>query len=110
MQGEDMKHSKPRFFVREDTLFMDGKPVHVARSLILICLVADGYPDLPETPIRLGTALRILRLKRSQVFLEKLEEDEVSLSTMYELDEAGGAELTRGNEHPRSSRRKPQDN
>ncbi len=105
-----MKHSKPRFFVKEDTLFMDGKPLHVARSLILICLVADGYPDLPETPIREGTARRILRLKRSQAFLEKLQIDDVDLSTLYEEDEEGWAEPSNGNGNPPHFPRKPQNN
>ena len=105
-----MKPTKPLFVVKKDTLFMDGKRVDVARSLVLICLAADGYPDLPVTPIREGTARRILRLKRSQAFLEKLEEDDVSLSTIYALDEEEWAEPTRGNGHPLASRHEAQDN
>ncbi len=105
-----MKPSKPRFVVKKDRLFMDGKPVNVARCLVLICLAADGYPDLPVTPIREGTARRILRLKRSQAFHEKLEEDDVSLSTVYALDEEGWAKPSSGNGHPLASRHEAHDN
>jgi hypothetical protein len=98
-----MKQSKPRFSVKEDTLFLDGKPVNVARSLILICLVADGYPDLPELPISEETALRILRLKRAQLFPEKLQEEYISLGSLFEVDESGFAEPAKGNGHPRAS-------
>lgn len=100
-----MKRSKPRFLVRKDILFVDGKPAQLSRRIILLCLAADGVPDLPEVAIQEETVLRMFRLKRCATLPEKLEEDGVSLGTMYEMDDAGGvSEPMSGNDHPRTSR------